>query len=737
MIQIDKVQQIEGVVVYGDESSISTFYLLPQQPRFRLDERGNPVFKMLKYRTAIDRPGGIKAGGFLIFDVEFVVDEAKLARVKTALEAQIAAEATRLGLGAPPPLVIGTLTYTDGSTKLNFLNDSGVMVANVFNPGKPSLFGNNITPFSVELTPEGATLAEQALQGKGGVVQVVYDLTFTAKLPEMKIDASFSSTQFYSFYQTIDIEWNFWSDDSYRQTLRETLVNSEAEVIHIEPGGITDQKVIDQATQWATKQLETRVEKAMIAQLTPVPDDQRNVPDGIEHVTRDIQKTNVSSFSIQWVEKQAVDWDVHPQGTLPNITNLKDGSGAPLKWDDFFTEVDLDDVFFKQVRVDVGINADFEALPIHSVEVKLEYDNAPMPVLTVAPAGGFAPPPGEVSFAKGSTDPAHFGAFVAGDNWKYSYSYQVNYVGESRVFQSPVAETDEGVITVGVDDVGILLVDVGVGDINWSEVSGATVDFTYEDDGIDPIAESFELTKDHPAHRIQQVIFQPLHKSYSYTVKYRMADDTEYSVSAKTGRSRTLYINDPFAGRKTVKVVGAADFQAKVRMVTLDLAYADEPNHYKQSKSVALTKDTPFIDWSFPVIDADAGDVTYSGQVLLADGTVHEITPTTTGSATIIVPKPPVKNIAIAVITDLIEWTKVKLVQLHVTYTDDPNLASTALTQVFTATKTTGVTLTIPVFDPSKLTYTYTVTYFLPDGTRKVVGPLDSQDDTILLELPA
>ena len=134
MIQIDKVQQIEGVIVYGDESSISTFYLLPQQPRFRLDERGNPLAKMFKYRTAIDRPGGVKAGGFLIFDVEFVVDGTKLPAVKTALGAQISAEASRLGLDAPPPLVIGSLSYTDGSTKLNFLNESSVMVANVFNP---------------------------------------------------------------------------------------------------------------------------------------------------------------------------------------------------------------------------------------------------------------------------------------------------------------------------------------------------------------------------------------------------------------------------------------------------------------------------------------------------------------------------------------------------------------------------------------------------------------------------
>ena len=35
MLQIDKVQQIEGVTVYGDHEHFNIFYLIPQQPRYR------------------------------------------------------------------------------------------------------------------------------------------------------------------------------------------------------------------------------------------------------------------------------------------------------------------------------------------------------------------------------------------------------------------------------------------------------------------------------------------------------------------------------------------------------------------------------------------------------------------------------------------------------------------------------------------------------------------------------
>ena len=49
MLQIDKVQQIQNVIVYGDDESDHTFYILPQAPSFRL-ENGRPAFKFVKYR---------------------------------------------------------------------------------------------------------------------------------------------------------------------------------------------------------------------------------------------------------------------------------------------------------------------------------------------------------------------------------------------------------------------------------------------------------------------------------------------------------------------------------------------------------------------------------------------------------------------------------------------------------------------------------------------------------------
>ncbi len=117
----------------------------------------------------------------------------------------------------------------------------------------------------------------------------------------------------------------------------------------------------------------------MIEAIAPVPDDQRNKPDGIEDVTRDITKTKISSFTLNYNEASAVDWDIYPNGPLPNITSMNDPSGKPYKWEDYARVIDLDDPFFRQIRVNVMANANFKDLPIFSVEVMLRYHGRPMP----------------------------------------------------------------------------------------------------------------------------------------------------------------------------------------------------------------------------------------------------------------------------------------------------------------------------------------------------------------------
>ncbi len=195
MLQIDKVQVIDGVTVYGDDNNKAIFYIVPDVPRFRINDNLLPSFSFFKYRMPIDRVDGSKGGGFLVCDVELSLPPEKQEAVKQKLQAQINQQYANSTV-EPPEVKIGNITYTRGAAKLNIENISEKFVESAFNPGKPSLYGRNLTPFTVELTDVGATFFEQALQNKGGFVQVSYDLYCPVKLPPIEARIWFSASKF-------------------------------------------------------------------------------------------------------------------------------------------------------------------------------------------------------------------------------------------------------------------------------------------------------------------------------------------------------------------------------------------------------------------------------------------------------------------------------------------------------------------------------------------------------------
>lgn len=726
---IDKVQQIEGVTVYGDDTSFSTFYLVPEAPQFRLNADGTPAFKFLKYRAAVDRPDGPK-GGFLLFDSEFVVPEEKMPKIMETLTTQVQQEASRLKRDAPP-VKIGTITYTKGSVQLFVAGSDGKFVEKLNNPGKPSLYGNNVTTFALELTEGGAIFFEQAMQGKGGSVSVVYDMWLWSKLPPITVRSWFNASKFYSFYQTIDVEWQRWREDDYRETVREQMISSESMGTTFDWGGVTDEKVRGPIRDWATRSLEDAIERNMIREVAPVPEDQREKPEGIENVTRDISNRKISSFNLFYKESQTVEWNIVPQGQLQNITNLKDKEGNPIKWEDYAQEIDLNDPFFQQLRVNTYVNADFKTLPIHSVEVKLLYDGTPMPNLTPNE------PEGEVVLRNPDAI-GHFAAYINNDDWKYQYSYQVNYTNESRIFQSEAVETDEGNLTIGVGDVGILSVNASAGDINWTDVESALVTLQYEDSGagVELIEDQFTLTQAIPNHLMQEVIFQPMRKNYKYRVKYFMKNGKELESDEREGRAENLFIQDPFGGRKTVGIRGVGDFAARISQVYLDLVYTDESNDYTQTQSVALSLDTPFFDWAFPVVSPTLGTVAYSGTVVFKDGTSEPVPLTTAPTDTILVPKPG-DILEFTIIPDLVDWTAIKLAKVSLHYEDADNGISERKDFVFSPQKTDTQIWKVKQKNQSLDQMTYQVVYYTADNAQKIVEPTTTTDQTLILEVPA
>ena len=725
MLQIDKVQLVDGVTVYGDHERFNVFYPLPQQPRYRRDPQGRPVFSFFKYKYPVDRPGGKKGGGFLIFDVEFVVDEAKLASVTQKLQEQVDQEASRRRISPVPPVVIGTITYTKGKNAL--LYPQQFVEREVPNGGTPSLFGNNVSTFALELSSEGATVFEQAMKGLGGAISVRYDMWFWARLPAIRIGAYFNASKFYSFYQTIDTEWNTWSEDEYRETVREQMIQSESMRLDFEWGGVTDEKVRAPIRDWATRALEDAVERNMIEAIAPMSEDQRKAPDGIEDVTRDITSTRIASVSIHYKEAQTVEYFVAPQGVLPNITSLTDAAGAPVKWEDYASIIDLDDPFFRQLRVDATANADFTKLPIHSVEVKLVYKGRPMANLVEGE------PDGEVVL-NSPDDVAKFAAYVVDDDWKYKYSYQVNYRGQSRRYQSPEIETNEGVLTIGVDDVGIIAVDVSAGDLNWAEIDRAMVTFRYEDDGVEPFEQQLQLTQAAPNYRIERVIFQPMRKNYRYRVKYFMKNGMEYQGGENESRSDKLFINDVFEARRTVAVRGVGDFAARVQTVFVDLEYKDEANAYSLTKSQALTAASPFFEWTFPVINAAGGQVTYKAMVAYKDGTSETVRPTVASGNTILLPPAVEAYLEVQVVPDLIDWNEARLARVSLAYSDPDAKVSVAKDLIFSRASSALTTWKVELKNRQLDAYRYTVTYYLAGGLQKTVGPVTTRDRTLVLD---
>ena len=729
MIRIDKVETLEGVEVYGDSPSDHTFYVLPNYPRFRLDENGCPVFKFLKYRSPIDREGGKKGGGFVFFDVEFVVPEDKLAAVRNILQQRV----NRLyaNRNTPPPDVkIGTITYTKGTSNLLLSDEDGNLIEKIRNPGKPSLYGKNISSFNMEFTPEGATLFEQALQGKGGVIQVVYDLYFWTRLPPIKGTVSFFASKFYSFYQTIDVEWRFWKEDDYKETIRERFIESESGRVDLEfnfalPDPEKDEKLKSNIRDWAWRTLEDLVETKMIEAIAPVSEDDRKRPEGIENVTRDIQVTKIGNFTHTFREKQAIEWNIAPQGTLPNITSLKDGEGNPIVWEEYSQVVDLNDPFFKQLNVAVQVNADFARLPLHSVEVHLDYNEGGTHEIW------------EESF-KNPDDIKKFATYIENNNWNYTYWYEVNYKGESRTFKSETFPTDEKVLTINVDDVGILSIEVLPGDINFKQVAQAQVAIQYEDSssGIDLMERQYTLDKDNQQHLFQDVIFEPRKKAYRYSVKYFMEDGKEFQTGWVEGRKPRLYINDPFSATKTVGIRAVGNLETDIGTIYVDLKYIDAANDYTQTKSIALNKNQSFFDWSFPVIDETGGKVSYSGNIQYKDGTVEEIPETETTENTILCGKKVEDFLEIEVLPDLIDFQQVRLVKVSLHYVDAANEIDERENVIFRPNATKAATWKIELKDKSKLEYTWSATFYMTDRTTKTIEEVATADPTIVLELP-
>lgn len=723
MLRIDRVELIEGVSCYADESEFATYYLVPNQPRIRLDEKGRPVFKFIKYRYPADFVGDKKGGGFAIFDVEFVVPDEVLKKVQPVLQDRVKKrwQDMKRDPQTCPKVKIGPITYTRGTSHI-LLSEGNQLVEKVNNAGKPSLYGNNVSAFNVELGQHGATLFESALQGKGGFVSVVYELFFWAKMPPITGRIWFDSRKFYSFYQHQDVDWEwwFWHDDSKVTTTAEMLTQSESGGVYFDfafalPDPKLDKELKDTIRNWGWKLFQDTLQKKM-AEIQPVPADKQEPEGGWSSYTKNVFKSSSFHFNYDIRESQAIEWNINPQGTLPNITNIQG-----VKWADYASVVDLNDPFFQQVQVTLQVNADFKQLPIYSVDADVKYANKNMPVFQDAP----------LSF-KSADDSRRCMANLEGNNRKYKFGYIVNYVGESRRLEVPPKDDDKSIQTINVGDLGIFTLAIEAGDINFDQVQEAQVTIQYQEAGMEKVVEGrFLIDSEHRAHRMQEVTFVPQKTPYKYRVKYLMVEGKEFEGDWKEANSPTVFIDDPFSAQKTIAIRALGDLDAAVDTIFVDVKYIDEANGYVVTKSFALGKDTPFVDWVLPVISETAGRVIYSGTIKYRDTTVEAIPETVATDKTILVGPKAADLLEISVETFGCDFERLLGVVVHIQYEESPGVIQSKDVRF---NKDGSYAAKFEMKDKARSNYKWKADFFLKDHTSRTTP--DWVNETTLTIVP-
>ncbi|MBN1203833.1 MAG: hypothetical protein JXB05_02775 [Myxococcaceae bacterium] len=748
-LQIDKIRMSRGgggITYYLDDEDEALCYPLPVTPRFRINADGRPAFSFFKYISPIDRPDGRKGGAWLVFDAELTLTEEQKQAV--LLEHQAELDQRYAGTGRPAPQAkFGAITYTRGTTEISIEKKTSGFIEHVYNPGEPSLAGKNITPFTVELTSEGATFFEQALQNQGGTVQVIYAMYASVRLPPVKVDISFNASKFYSFVQDFQLttetrgvfndiwRWFFGGSAQNERKVSDTIteIASQHEFgrIVVDMGGVKAagaEKATDELRQklydWAFNTFSEAVKRMAIEPIKQLSEEERKPPGDVTEFKKALSNIKTSSFAIHFTERMVVEWPMPFRGTLDPIVNLKDKDGQPLKWKDYAQTINLDDPEFRTLDVTVRVSADFQNLPLHSVKIHLDYDAGTSHRIQ--------------EFTINNPDTMEkFQAYIGEGTRSYSYWYEVNYKGESRSLRSPTMTTNETNLLINVGDTGILAVDIERGDVDFEHVPDALVTFKYQDSdhGVNPIERQFHVTKDNHKHSLREVIFVPVSKPYQYQIKYTLADGMELTGPEQETSSQNIYINDPFSQTKTISLRAVGNLETEIQTIYVDVRFVDQKNNYRKSTSVALSKAQPFFDWSFPVINPE-GKVFYSYSAQFRDGRLQKIPEQEASSNTLFLEPTSFSDLVVTVVPSMVDFTKTQLVDVELHYADPASHIDTRTDFIFEAKDKEKKIWTVRAKDPTKMKYEWQATYYMVDGSTRQTPLKTTEARALIVPVP-
>ena len=762
------VPGVDHVTIYRDDQDTNMFYMFPESPSIANGADGGPQFRFMifarDFHLMKEASANLEAteteGGILSMTTLLAVSDDDQAKIRAYIGAQtgelraiyVSPGLHRFELAdmiGAPAVKLAYPIWVDGTVQFALLPSGAgtTFIKGEDAAKKPSLVGENLANYSVLLGQEGVELVRGMVNKGWTPGSVDYSVTFMARIPCLTVDVTGTVSDSYDQIRENCCSPFLYMDRCYYMlrpwgTLKD--VQTKVSTLKIEvkgtdfpvPGG--DKSMADQVQQslmtTALDVIKNFLEGQFFTTFSSGAGSDGSASGGSQNpppagglFLRPRSQTNTVDFHISY------DKNV-PVVKNPNRALLDIMSADNVK--KRIVTADLSDPYFQILDVSVRVTADFQTDPIAAINVFMEYDQ------TDDVSGEHKTYTKEFTFATGS-EVYSFQTVMAKNadgspKEAYRYWSQINYKASAEPVTTPPRDVKDRALIIGYNQLNCVRVQASWGAIPTDAISRVQVHFDYPDKtlGISSLQKDVYLSPDHTSDTWFTYTGSNPSTEYTFAVSYFFTSGERLDMPAQKSSLSTQIVNAPFVDSMSVTFIPQGTFPPLASIV-VSARYADKATGYTQNDTHTLTSSGDSWTWPVRLLDKTQRSIQFKADVKNADGTVVPGTWTPGGEGTILVGQATQQIMEVDVIPALLDLQKTwKLVVVHLKY-EDPN-HNVALDQIFqinAANSSQPFSWKVPLADPHVNKYTYEIDAYGFDATNKVVGPTQTDNRALVLQI--
>jgi hypothetical protein len=762
------VPGVEHVTVFHDDQDPNLFYMVPELPSVLTRDDGNPSFTLISFARdftlladkASALPTAETEGGLLQLTTTLEVSQADQQAIRSYIAGGMDGlprprfSGRRLMLLRDGPatrdIKLSYPTWVDGKVGFHLFPSGGdTFVKALEGSEKPSLVASNLASYTALLGQEGLRLIRSAVEEGWSPGTINYDVSFVARIPNLSVHVWGESHDVYNEIKEHATIVETYTGGGGTRTYQYPQVSSLSELrdlsaaLHVEydlgdfretaAGGESPTKAVEDLVFTIVQQLITQ--RFLSPGFAPGLKAEKLGTDPLAHGGGEKMPGGNQLWLKDFEQRMDVAIDFTFKGTTNFLVEKHPNSELfavidKEKVKNSIIEADLSKPYFTLLDVPVQVTADFDHDPIAAIKVFLEYDQED--------ERGAGRKRQVEEFLFDSNDDRYYFRVVmarqADGTPKDSYTYrsQIIYKASAKSVDLPPVTTTDRNLVIGYDQLNCVNVAVYWGAIPADAVQQVQVAFHYPGVDLPSATADVVLRLDSPQASWFTYTGDSTSSEYEYQVTFFMADGQRVVLPTQRTSTQRLIVNAPFEDKLSATFVPQGSFPP-VASIVVTTKYTD--GDYSAGDVHSFTGPGETWQWSVDLRDRAKRTFSYRVDVTYADGSSSSGEWTDGAEGTVLVGDVARELLKVEVVTDLLDMTKWKLVIVRLSYDSGTGTPAEHIIKLTAApVDPAELSWVVPVSDPARRGYRWSVQAFGHGDERHVVEPTEATDPILVLE---